>query len=77
MSRLEESAKERVARDELLEMEEILASGSSGPDLSLPSGLDFDFSDVPYPEDGGGPVSFWAGSFGDNVVGGPGNSTNA
>lgn len=68
-------AEDSLARDDLLQLEEDLAGSILDAEtalapclearavISAPSGLDFDFSQDPFPRLGGGPVTFWGGSY--------------
>lgn len=61
-------AEDRLHRDRLMEAEErVVANGDARSSLTAPSGLEFDFSDSYFPESGGGPMSFWAGSYSDDT----------
>ena len=63
-------AEDQLVRDELLEAEEAIAACNVGRgDIVAPSGLEFDFGDDPFPELGGGPLTFWGGSFADDTSG--------
>ena len=67
MRRIEDDAEERLVRDEIMEAEEVAASCNAGRDsIVVPSGLELNFSEDPFPELGGGPVTFWGGSFVDD-----------
>lgn len=64
MAVVRREAEGRLARDRAMEAEESLAGNAAGREsLVAPSGLEFDFSEAMFPEMGGGPMTFWAGSF--------------
>lgn len=71
--RMKASAEDSLARDDVQELEDDLAEILSSENLvleargsiTLPSGLGYDFSQVPFPELGGGPGPFWGGSLAD------------
>lgn len=64
MRRLENEAEDRLVRDAEMETEQLLAAClDERGSLVVPSGLEFDFSESAFPELGGGPVTFWAGSY--------------
>lgn len=68
MQLLEDEAEDRLLRDDLMEAERSLVSCRSDADLVVvPSGLEVDFSEAIFPEGGGGPVTWWAGSFADDI----------
>ncbi|KAL9057673.1 MAG: hypothetical protein Q9162_002147 [Coniocarpon cinnabarinum] len=63
LEELRRKAGEKLDREALLEHEEWLASMSGGEVIEAPSGLQVDFTEDPYPELGGGPVTWWGGEF--------------
>lgn len=64
MRKLEHEAEDRLTRDDEMEAEQLLASClDERGSLVAPSGLEFDFSESAFPELGGGPMTFWAGSY--------------
>jgi len=69
MRKLETEAEDRLVRDEEMETEQLLASClDERGSLVVPSGLEFDFSESAFPELGGGPMTFWAGSFDEDTA---------
>ena len=68
MRQIRSGAEDSLSRDDTLQVEEDLAELVSSclegrSSIVAPSGLEMDFGDVPFPELGGGPGTFWAGSF--------------
>ena len=69
MRKLENEAEDRLTRDDEMETEQLLAAClDERGSLVVPSGLEFDFSASVFPELGGGPVTFWAGSLDEGSV---------
>ena len=53
-----------IDREDSYRVEERVAEELSGLGaVQAPSGVEFDFSEAFFPELGGGPLTFWAGSF--------------
>jgi cell division protein FtsB len=67
MRKLEAEAEDRLERDDLMAAEEEAVSCARGREsIVAPSGLEFDLSEAPFSELGGGPGMFWAGDFVDD-----------
>lgn len=70
MRKIEDHAEDLLVRDDQMEMEQMLSECLDGRDsIVVPSGLEFDFSEAYFPELGGGPVTFWGGSYADDNAG--------